>query len=84
MLNPDFEEYFETVRKLAGEEGPGRKLPKFEQHWYNIFNAGHVRRIEMWKRRNQEARERLEEKCPKEKVVNKFIAEGKGVVRAKL
>ena len=57
-INPDFPEYFETLRRLAGEpkEGePGRVLPPFEQEWMDVFNAGHERRIRMWQRANEAA-----------------------------
>lgn len=60
-LHPKFEEYFETVRKLAGEPGPGqpgRRLPKFDPAWVPVFHQGHQRRIAMWKAANAEARER--------------------------
>ncbi|RAL12335.1 monooxygenase [Aspergillus homomorphus CBS 101889] len=58
MVNDGFEEYFEQLRKLAGEpkEGePGRRLPPFEQSWVEMFNAGHERRKEMWKKANATA-----------------------------
>ena len=64
-LYPDFEDYFETVRNLAGEpsaDRPGRKLPKFEKEWVDIFQAGHKKRIEMWKKANEAAREKLGKK----------------------
>lgn len=48
-LFPDFEGYFETVRRLAGDQGPGRKLPKFDPAWVQAFNAGHQRRIDRWR-----------------------------------
>jgi len=57
---PDFEEYLETVRELAGEPAPGqpgRRLPKFRTEWREIFEQGHQRRIDAWKRVN-EARSR--------------------------
>ncbi|KAF7593409.1 hypothetical protein BBP40_011511 [Aspergillus hancockii] len=59
MINPDFEAYFEQLRQLAGEPAagaPGRRLPPFEQQWVDDFNAGHQRRIGMWKRANQAGR----------------------------
>lgn len=61
-LYPDFEEYFETVRKLAGEptEGRGRKLPKFEKKWVEVFHAGHQRRIKWWEENNEAARKNKE------------------------
>lgn len=61
-LNPDFEEYFESTRKLAGEptsDGKGRPLPEWQQWWLQDFTAGHLRRIAMWKNGNEEARERI-------------------------
>ncbi|PWY91587.1 FAD/NAD(P)-binding domain-containing protein [Aspergillus sclerotioniger CBS 115572] len=57
-INPDFPEYFETLRQLAGEpkEGePGRRLPPFEAEWMDVFNAGHERRIRMWQKANEAA-----------------------------
>lgn len=62
-IYPVFQEYFETLRKLAGEPGegePGRRLPPFDPNWPRIFLQGHQRRIKMWKKANQEAKERLE------------------------
>ncbi|KAL3453441.1 hypothetical protein BJX65DRAFT_263910 [Aspergillus insuetus] len=59
MVNPDFEEYFEKLRALAGEpgeDGIGRRLPAFEQKWVDDFSAGHERRIRMWKRANEAAK----------------------------
>ncbi|KAE9970207.1 hypothetical protein BLS_005011 [Venturia inaequalis] len=60
-LYPDFEEYFEEVRVLAGEpkDGVGRRLPKWEKEWRAEFDAAHLRRIAMWKRNNQQAEEEL-------------------------
>lgn len=55
-LYPDFEEYFETVRKLAGEPAPGqpgRRLPQFGEGWRGLFDQGHQRRIEAWKKENE-------------------------------
>ncbi|KAH8821443.1 flavin-containing monooxygenase [Xylogone sp. PMI_703] len=60
-LYPDFEEYFETVRKLAGEPSatqPGRRLPRFRKEWLDVFNAGHQKRIKMWDTANKAAREK--------------------------
>ncbi|PKY08290.1 monooxygenase [Aspergillus campestris IBT 28561] len=54
-VNPEFEPYFEHVRRLAGnpaEGQPGRRLPPFEQSWVDDFNSGHQRRIRMWRRLN--------------------------------
>ncbi|KAG8627936.1 hypothetical protein KVT40_003809 [Elsinoe batatas] len=62
-IAPDFEGYFETVRKLAGEEGPGRKLPPFDPEWVQIFFEGHERRKQMWEKKNAEARERADRRA---------------------
>ncbi|KAF6822204.1 dimethylaniline monooxygenase [Colletotrichum plurivorum] len=60
LVFPDFEEYFETVRKLAGPaEGRGRELPPFNRFWVQRFMAGHERRKEMWRRLNADSREAL-------------------------
>ncbi|PBP27216.1 flavin dependent monooxygenase-like protein [Diplocarpon rosae] len=61
-LYPDFEEYFEEVRKIAGEptaDGKGRTLPKFEKWWRESFDRAHLKRIDLWKRGNQEALQRI-------------------------
>jgi hypothetical protein len=62
-LYPDFEEYFEEVRMMAGEpkDGKGRALPKFEKWWREGFDRAHLSRIAMWKKGNEEARERIKE-----------------------
>lgn len=63
-LYPNFEEYFEEVRALAGEpivlkgeDGAqrviGRSLPRWEKWWREEFDAAHLRRIEMWKNQNK-------------------------------
>ncbi|KAJ5111232.1 hypothetical protein N7532_001767 [Penicillium argentinense] len=57
-VNPDFKEYFEEMRALAGEPAagaPGRRLPVFDQRWKDDFDAGHERRKEMWRRANRAA-----------------------------
>ncbi len=58
LVFPDFEDYFETIRELAGEgvEGKGRKLPKFRREWLQAFLDGHEMRKKMWRRNNQKAR----------------------------
>ena len=56
LVFPDFEEYFEGLRELAGEEGPGRKLPKFKKEWVEVFMAGHKLRMVYWRRLNEDAR----------------------------
>ncbi|KAK4142003.1 uncharacterized protein C8A04DRAFT_38657 [Dichotomopilus funicola] len=61
LIFPDFEDYFETLRRLAGagEEGVGRTLPKFKREWFRAFHEGHERRKSMWKRINAAAAEKL-------------------------
>lgn len=57
LIFPDFEDYFNTVRELAGpgEKGLGRQLPLFNRDWYRAFLEGHERRKGMWKRANKAA-----------------------------
>lgn len=58
-LYPDFEEYFETLRKMAGEptpDGRGRRLPKFERKWVEDFQKGHQMRKKWWEEYNRKAR----------------------------
>ncbi|KAK3496012.1 hypothetical protein B0T13DRAFT_488764 [Neurospora crassa] len=61
LIYPEFEEYFETLRRLAGEgetaRGLGRKLPRFRPEWFRAFMEGHDLRKRMWKRVNKQARE---------------------------
>ncbi|KAK4653253.1 hypothetical protein QC762_511790 [Podospora pseudocomata] len=73
LVFPDFEEYFEDVRRLAGEpeNGVGRRLPKFQREWFRAFMDGHELRKDMWRRLNKEAREEGEQR-------------EKGAVKAKL
>src|ERR1700742_1207801 len=54
---PDLEEYFETIRALAGEpkDGKGRPLPPFQSEWFETFMEGHEKRKRMWNRFNAEA-----------------------------
>jgi hypothetical protein len=62
LVFPDFEDYFETLRRLAGEGegGVGRKLPPFRREWFRAFMEGHELRKEMWRRLNAKAREEEE------------------------
>ncbi|KAM5358481.1 hypothetical protein ACJZ2D_015239 [Fusarium nematophilum] len=57
VVFPDFEDYFETVRELAGDGAPGagRKLPRFRREWYRAFIEGTELRKAMWRRLNAEA-----------------------------
>ncbi|TDZ53825.1 Thiol-specific monooxygenase [Colletotrichum trifolii] len=60
LVFPDFEEYFETVWKLAGPaSGRGRELPPFNRFWVERFMAGHEKRKGMWRRLNAQARQAL-------------------------
>jgi hypothetical protein len=59
MVFPDFEKYFETLRKLSGEPGtgePGRRLPPFDRTWFEVFMAGHELRKRWWREENDRAR----------------------------
>ncbi|KPM45289.1 hypothetical protein AK830_g1296 [Neonectria ditissima] len=60
LIFPDFEDYFESIRKLAGDPvgNSGRKLPKFQREWFRAFLEGHELRKNMWRRLNKAARER--------------------------
>lgn len=56
VISPDFEGYFETVRRLAGDgDGRGRTLPPFDREWLTAFLGGHERRKRMWRRINETA-----------------------------
>ncbi|KAF7555829.1 hypothetical protein G7Z17_g1938 [Cylindrodendrum hubeiense] len=58
VIFPDFEDYFDGLRELAGEGEPGvgRKLPKFKREWFRAFLTGTDLRKEMWARQNEAAR----------------------------
>lgn len=58
-LFPNFKEYFETVRILAGNDGPGRKLPEFDGNWEKAFWRGHQRRINYWVKNNYRGKTKL-------------------------
>ncbi|PVI00307.1 flavin-containing monooxygenase FMO [Periconia macrospinosa] len=64
LVFPDFEEYFESLRKLAGDEGPGRKLPPFKKEWIDVFMRGHELRKKWWREENEKARARRGDKEP--------------------
>ncbi|RSH77173.1 uncharacterized protein EHS24_003810 [Apiotrichum porosum] len=57
LIFPDFEDYFEALRAIAGEGAPGlgRKLPPFRREWFRSFLEGHEKRKEMWRRSNAKA-----------------------------
>ncbi|KAM0490710.1 hypothetical protein ACHAP8_011255 [Fusarium lateritium] len=58
LVFPDFEDYFETLRRLAGDaNGVGRQLPRFRREWFRAFLEGHELRKIMWKTLNTKARE---------------------------
>ncbi|KAM0741953.1 hypothetical protein ACQRIT_002130 [Beauveria bassiana] len=56
LVFPDFEDYFEKLRVLAGngEGGVGRRLPPFRREWFRAFLEGHERRKALWRRKNAE------------------------------
>ena len=60
-LYPEFQEYFEEVRAMAGEPRgrKGRRLPPFDPKWRETFDAAHLKRIAMWKEQNRKAEEEL-------------------------
>ncbi|KAF2008683.1 FAD/NAD(P)-binding domain-containing protein [Aaosphaeria arxii CBS 175.79] len=63
LVYPDFEEYFEKVRRLAGEPEQGsigRRLPKYDRAWFDIFVKGHETRKIYWRQQNEKARRELE------------------------
>jgi hypothetical protein len=68
VIYPEFEEYFEEIRAMAGEptDGKGRRLPKFEKWWREAFDAAHLKRIEMWKTGNEAAREQIRRRHQRE------------------
>ncbi|KAF2995054.1 hypothetical protein E8E13_001544 [Curvularia kusanoi] len=61
MVYPQFEEYFEEVRRMAGEPqgGKGRRLPRYDRRWFEVFMQGHERRKEWWRGENEKARQVL-------------------------
>ncbi|PLB47482.1 FAD/NAD(P)-binding domain-containing protein [Aspergillus steynii IBT 23096] len=64
LISPDFEDYFETLRTMAGTPvatEPGRRLPVFDRKWVETFASSHQRRIKLWKRANETARARLDQ-----------------------
>jgi hypothetical protein len=64
LIYPDFEEYFEGIRKMAGEprgDQPGRRLPKFDNKWLEVFMAGHELRKKWWEEENARARIKVAE-----------------------
>ncbi|KAH9883297.1 hypothetical protein F4778DRAFT_694406 [Xylariomycetidae sp. FL2044] len=60
LVHPDFEDYFNSIRRLAGpqENGLGRELPLFDSTWFERFMQGHELRKDMWRKNNARARER--------------------------
>ncbi|KAK6465439.1 hypothetical protein DFJ63DRAFT_301530 [Scheffersomyces coipomensis] len=44
-INGEYEEYFNKLRELATNDGPGRKLPVYEPYWTDIFFRGHQRKM---------------------------------------
>lgn len=53
LIYPEFEKYFEALRAIAGDEGPGRKLPRFDQKWFDSFERGHQMRRHHWRTTNE-------------------------------
>ena len=63
---PDFEEYFNTLRDLAGNDGPGRKLPVFDPSWREGFEACVALRISRWKYDIENATKEAKKGCDKQ------------------
>lgn len=62
-LAPDFEQYFEALRKVAGEpaEGTtGRVLPPFDQAWLDVFARVLETRLSYWRREAKKVEEEEE------------------------
>jgi hypothetical protein len=60
LIFPDFENYFEALRTMAGDPAPGkpgRRLPPFDKTWVETFMAGHEIRKKWWREENAKARE---------------------------
>ncbi|KAF1814448.1 thiol-specific monooxygenase, partial [Eremomyces bilateralis CBS 781.70] len=57
LVFPNFEDYFETLRTLAGpgENDVGRQLPPFKREWFKAFLDGLDLRKNMWRRLNIQA-----------------------------
>ncbi len=64
LIFPDFEDYFETLRKLAGRRARKRKkaAKKFRREWIGAFMDGHELRKKMWKRLNARNESRSEDR----------------------
>lgn len=62
LVFPDFEDYFEAVRALAGPgaRGLGRQLPPFKREWFKAFLDGHELRKRMWRKINAQAWDELD------------------------
>lgn len=44
-IQDEWEQYFEDLRKLATNNGPGRKLPPFDKNWINLIYSGYNRKM---------------------------------------
>ncbi|KIH88119.1 hypothetical protein SPBR_06553 [Sporothrix brasiliensis 5110] len=55
---PDFADYFDGLRRLAGDPAPGttgRVLPPFQQQWADAFNDVVALRLAWWERERRKA-----------------------------
>lgn len=80
-VGPDFEEYFEFLRAIAGDPEPGttgRVLPPFDKKWLEIWTGMVATKIGGWQRKRKRAEE--EERSQKE---GRGAAD-EGVIKAKL
>ena len=62
MIFPHFAQYFDGLRALAGDAGPGRRLPPFDPALVALFMAGHERRKVMWEKNNAALAKQLQAK----------------------
>lgn len=49
-INDDFRSYFEAIRLLATNDGPGRKLPPFDDIWREKLMRGYQRKKDYFER----------------------------------
>ncbi|KAL1858297.1 hypothetical protein VTK73DRAFT_7852 [Phialemonium thermophilum] len=62
-ISPEFEDYFEALRSIAGEPAPGttgRVLPKFDPRWAEAFSEIVTLRNQWWERERQKAEAKSE------------------------
>lgn len=45
FIQDEWEEYFEDLRRVATNNGPGRKLPPFDKRWVDLIYMGYKRKM---------------------------------------